>query len=132
MGHDLAFARCIPAHLGDYDAGKTSNLHLGEAGDCFRPAKCFFDQLAFSLARPVARVPRRAAVDGRVSDLGCDVRRHSQAPAVRDEAFRVVSPVGPKCQLPMRPGPGGSSDPSLARKLFNEPHASTSVPSTEK
>jgi hypothetical protein len=83
------------------DAGETSNLHLGEAGNCFRPAKCFFDQLAFSLARPVARVPRRAAVDGKVSDLGCDARRHAQAPAVRDEGFRVVSLVGPKCQLPL-------------------------------
>jgi hypothetical protein len=33
----------------------------------------------------------------------------------------------------LRPPPsGGSSDPSFARKLFIDAHASTSVPSTEK
>src|SRR5436190_23075459 len=37
-----------------------------------------------------------------------------------------------KGRSPLRPGPGGSSEPSLARKLLIEAQASTSVPSTEK
>ena len=49
------------------DAIETSNFHLGEAGDCFRPTERLFDQLAFSLAQPIAVVPRRSAVDGRSS-----------------------------------------------------------------
>ena len=37
-----------------------------------------------------------------------------------------------KSRSPLRPGAGGSSEPSLARKLFKQAQASTSVPSTEK
>ena len=37
-----------------------------------------------------------------------------------------------RSRAPLRPGAGGSSEPSLAQKLFRLAHASISVPSTEK
>jgi len=45
-------------------------------------------------------------------------------------AFERFSPL--KSRSPLRPGPGGSSPPSLRRKLFRLAQAPISVPSTEK
>ena len=52
---------------------------------------------------------------------------------VRGRGMRLVAALlVVEMPLAVGPGAGGSSEPSLARKLLSEAQASTSVPSTEK
>ena len=59
------------------DAREAAQLHLGEPGDGLGPAERFLDELALPQAHGIARVSRRASVNGGRSGLLCDMRSWS-------------------------------------------------------
>src|SRR5271167_1965931 len=74
------------------------------------------------------RVPDEAELGGLIVALAIELRVR-----VRGRFVRIVAaPLAVELDSPFRPADGGSSDPSLARKLLSEAQASTRVPSTEK
>ena len=77
-----------------------AHFHLGHASDGLRPAERLFDQLSLPLAHGIGRVPRRARIDGRVTDLGRDVRRHAHLTVRSDEAPCIVAFVCGERQAP--------------------------------
>ena len=68
-------------------------------------------------------------------DERCDARIDGAAPHDRRGGAEILDPgvrAGADVRSPLRPGPGGSPEPSFGRKLFIEAQASIRVPSTEK
>jgi hypothetical protein len=66
------------------------------------PDERFLDLVSAPAGQGVAGTPGRAPVDGRVSGLLRDIRRHHHPPETGDEGGRVLSPVGPGRQAPGR------------------------------